>query len=86
MTQAGEVTPHPPPGISGTMAGLEQKLEGGPLEPEFVTQLMFQIAYKRRYEAFGVVYESNDRRRFNSDLGGVEQFKFTSPPIVRRAP
>ena len=83
MARVGEAVPHSPLGASGTAAGLKQKFERSPLEPEFVPQLMFQIAYKRWREAFGVVHEGNDRWRFNSNLGGVEQLQLTSAPIVR---
>src|SRR5262245_54132110 len=82
MTRVGDVAPDPPPRSSGTVAGLEHQFQRRPLEPEFVAQLMFQIADKRRREAFRVIHERDDRRRFNGDLGSVEQFYLASPPIV----
>lgn len=84
MTRIGEAVPHSPPEASRTVTGLKQKFEWSPLESELVPQLMFQIAYKRWSEAFGVVHEGNDRWRFNRYLGSIEQLQLTSTPIVRR--
>ena len=56
-------------------AGSKEEAYGGSLEIEGFAQAIFQIALVGEMHPLGVVYENDNGRWFNGDLGGVEHFE-----------